>query len=424
MTTGNKAVYSIVAVFTLLQILMLVIFGYTPYPDSDGYIKLARICIAHGQPYPVELHNLEFIWNVGAINAVVISLKLFGSCTPLLVTYALMKGATALLLYKIARLTASGKTAFIALAIYVLYPANYGEATSVQSELPFVFFMMLATYIYLRKQNKVMASIIAGAVMGIANWFRPMAMIFMLSLLVVKPRRRWITFVAGYALMICVIGAISHARTGRFIYQAETGWMALMQYHWNHDSHPTGSDPMITAPGMDCVQRDSLWRSHFISWLKDNPDEYVGQMPIKIAKTYVSDNPNMCAYMSAKDKHKGYMYENISMKALQSSFPHYSPIQTLTICNLIFYYLIMALFIMGCVETIRRRDNKMMLTVCIFVMGTATLALVGHGEARFHTPYMPFIIICAAYFIQSAITSVHTKKAVAEVNPDTAPENP
>jgi 4-amino-4-deoxy-L-arabinose transferase-like glycosyltransferase len=382
---------------------MLIVFGYTPYPDSVGYIKLAQICVNNDLPYPMELQHLEFIWNVGAINAVVASLKLFGSCVPLMLLYALMKGMTALFLYKIAYLLSSERTAFIALIIYVLYPINYGEATSVQSELPFVFFLILSIYIYLHKHHNILPYLLAGIIMAIANWFRPMAMVFILSLLVIKPRKRWLSLIAGYALMICLIGGISHARTGRFVYQAETGWMALMQYHWNNDSHRTGKDPMIAPSNMDCVQKDSLWRAHFISWLKANPDEYVKQIPVKIIKTYVSDNPNICAYMSAKDKNKKYMYENISMKSLYACFPHYSPIQILTIYNLIYYYILMILFMMGCIETIKSKDNKMLFNVCVFVIGTTTLALVGHGEARFHTPYMPFIIICAAYFLSTKI---------------------
>ena len=135
----------IISSFTLAQLLILVIFGYTPYPDSDGYQLLAQQCVQYNECYPVEskLNEYAFLWNLGAVNAVVWSLYLFHSVTPLLVVYSLMKGATAWLLYAIAKKILTPRTAVIALVLYVLYPANYGEGTSALSELPFMFFCLL-----------------------------------------------------------------------------------------------------------------------------------------------------------------------------------------------------------------------------------------------------------------------------------------
>ena len=44
---------SIIAVYTLLQLLILVVFGYTPYPDSNGYILLAQDSVKYGETYPI-----------------------------------------------------------------------------------------------------------------------------------------------------------------------------------------------------------------------------------------------------------------------------------------------------------------------------------------------------------------------------------
>ena len=77
----------IITVFILSQLIILCIFGYTPYPDSEGYIKLANDCLIYNEPYPIsiKLTDLAFIWNIGAINTVALSLKLFHSVAPLLV---------------------------------------------------------------------------------------------------------------------------------------------------------------------------------------------------------------------------------------------------------------------------------------------------------------------------------------------------
>lgn len=219
--------YAIVAAFTLLQLIVLAVFGYTPYPDSNGYILLARDCASLGDLYPaaVRIGELAFIWNIGAIDAVIVSLKLFGSVAPLLVLYSVAKGFTAWLLHEIAAKVFDKKIALIALILYVAYPANYGEGTCVQSETPFVCLALLGLYAAIC-HDKPFAG---AAVIAFANWFRPMGLVFLLSLLLYR-RKRIAATIASYAFMLCVIGGACWLRTGHFVYQAKTGWMALLQY--------------------------------------------------------------------------------------------------------------------------------------------------------------------------------------------------
>ena len=100
---NNRLVYTIVAVFTVIQFAIILVFGPTLYYDSDCYIYFAKDCVAHGEPYPVasEIGSYDFIWNVGSINIVALSLFLFHAVTPLYFIYAILKGLSALLLYKI-----------------------------------------------------------------------------------------------------------------------------------------------------------------------------------------------------------------------------------------------------------------------------------------------------------------------------------
>ena len=146
----------LIVVFTILQLVILAIFGYTPYPDSDGYQILAQEALEYGEPYPVRslMNEYPFLWNIGSINITAASLALFHSVTPLLVVYALMKGITAWLFYALIRKIWGCKTAFIALIIYLLYPANYGESTSLLSELPFMCFTMFGMYLSIVKKSR------------------------------------------------------------------------------------------------------------------------------------------------------------------------------------------------------------------------------------------------------------------------------
>ena len=389
-----------IIIFTLLQFIILCVFGYTPYPDSDGYVLLAKECVRMDEPYPVasQINELPFIWNVGAINLVALSLKLFGSITPLLCVYSLMKGCSVWLVYKIACILFKEKAAMITLILYVAYPANYGESTSALSELPFAFFILLGIFAALKQKN-----IIGGTLMAFANWIRPMGIVFLLPTLffqcISKRKKASINTLCGYVLAIVFISSLSCLRTGHCIYQAKTGWMALLQY--SVDNSPENDDYYTKADEYNAIQKDSVWQKRTIKWIINNPKEYIRQMPKKLVKTYISDNVNFCAFLPNKNESE-YMYGEIDMRTLAHSFPNYNATQWLTICNLIYYYTLLALFMAGIMMAIKRgRLAEFTIPIGTVITGTAILLLAGHGEARFHIPFMPFIIMVAAVFLSS-----------------------
>ena len=381
--------YTLIAVFTVLQLIVLLLFGYTPYPDSEGYITLASDALSHQQPYPVasKINEYAFLWNLGAINIVELSLWLFHSVLPLLMVYSLMKGATAWFLYAITRKLAGQRAAMIALCLYCLYPANYGESTSVHSELPFMFFAMLSLYLCVCHRKYFLA----GLVLAIANWIRPMGLVFLLSILIYTynnwRRNGWL--IAGYLAMIIIIGSTTYHRTGLFLYQAKTGWMALTDYSTNHSQ---SSMAIRERADLNVAQKDSAWQSLFFEWLADHTLEYISQMPKKLVNTYASDNVNMCAFIPDKNQAQ-YMYQEVSMPTLASDFPRLSPVQWLTVSNLLIYY---TLLITALASLRHFRRETSLLPVSIILLGTLLLLFVGHGEARLHAPFMPFIIMLAA----------------------------
>lgn len=388
----RQLTYILIAVFTLLQLVILAIFGYTPYPDSDGYQLLAQEAIEYGEPYPVSslINDYPFLWNIGPINMTAASLALCHSITPLLVIYALMKGTTAWLFYAVTSKICGARTAFIALIIYIVYPANYGESTSLLSELPFMFFIMLGMYLSIVRNQ----SLFGGMMLAIANWFRPMAIVFLLAMIIyfLFKWRKSLKLFIGYAVTIMIIGCTSMWRTGLFLYQAKTGWMALTDYSTNHSQQ---SMEVRDNRDWNVSQKDSAWRSLFIDWLKDHPTEYIKQMPAKLVNTYISDNVNMCTFIPNKEE-KEYMYEEVSMQTLIKNFPMFSTVQWLTIVNLAIYFLIL---ISALLELFYFQRNTSILPCSIIAIGTLLLLFVGHGEARFHQPFIPFFIMLTAIFI-------------------------
>ena len=391
----RQLIITLLVLFTIAQLVILLVFGYTPYPDSEGYILLANECIAKGEPYPVTslLHEYPFLWNIGSINFVALSLKIFHSVMPLLVVYALMKGITAALFYVLVKRIGNILIATISLVLYIIYPANYGEATSTLSELPFMFFIMSGLCLCLVNRKWLLG----GMMLALANWFRPLGIVFLLAILIyllfTNQWKRMAFPVIGYVFMILIIGSVSYQRTGLFLYQAKTGWMALTDYSTNHSKESTAVRDNMN---WNVAQKDSAWQALFIDWVQEHPTEYFKQMPKKLVNTYVSDNVNMCTFVPDKNN-KEYMYEEVSMPTLLHSFPHYSGVRWLTVFNLIIYYI---LLICAFLSLFFSRWHTLLLPCSIIVLGTLLLLFVGHGEARFHIPFMPFIIMMAALLLK------------------------
>lgn len=449
MCSGHPSVpILIVSVFTILQLLVLAVYGYTPYPDSNAYIEVAREAIAQGAAYPTpwQMQHHAFLWNIGAIRLSQWSLQWFQSVTPLLVVYALMKGLTAWFYYHIALVLTNRRTALIALIIYVLYPANYGECTSVLSELPFMFFTMAGIYVALCHHKPFPGAML----LAIANWIRPMGIVFLIALalyFLLSPRpsatsphsipnspsssnlpsssnphsssvlflrrlRLWrnssplfgsslrplVSLLAGYLSIILLVGTINYARTSHFLYQAKTGWMALSCYSYDHasaSSFPLNPHDICNDTTLNLAQKDRLWRQMFADWVISHPADYAAQMPAKLAKTYVSDNVNICAFLTDKPS-RTYLYEELAMQTLHSQFPRYSFAQLLALFNLLVYYAILALSLLS---LFRYRRQTHLFPLAVILLGTLLLLFVGHGEARFHIPFMPFFILLAALFL-------------------------
>lgn len=394
MKLQHKALY-IIGIYTIIQFVILLGFGYTPYPDCQGYIICAQEALKYGQFYPARetTYTLPFLWNIGAINAVALSLKLFHSITPLLTAYTIFKCGILILIYLITQKIFGNKTAYIALLISVLYPANYGEGTSLLSEVPFVFLCLSGIYAYTNKRY-----LLAGILLGCADYFRPIAIIFILAIILcnLKNYKAYFKICLCYALVISSIGAGNYLTKGEFIYKAKTGWMALAQYHWANDKDHKGIEPMAVGNNhnLSYSQKDEVWKNMFTDWLKVHKTEYIKQIPIKVSKTYISDNVNMCTFLSKKEKNSGYMYDSISLPNLMKCFPNYSFAQWLTVYNLVFYYGLLVCFVLSL-----KYFKTLTFEWLVIIIGTTFIALFGHGEARFHIPYMPFIIICTAYSI-------------------------
>ena len=437
----NRCCWALTIGFLLLLLGVLIVFGYTPTNDGEGYIEYAQIAIADRQPYPTLHHIIgkPYIWNMGIINLVALSLGLTKSLYPLLILFCIMKALTAWLLAHTTAKLFNRQTALIALILYILYPNNWGQSTMLSSEIPMLFFTMLALYTAPLSSPKAPptapegASIpmkaivspsgdergaISGAVGGalaLANWFRPVAAIFLLALVVyffLFRRGQWkkltLYLLSGYAFVVLLIGTSCYLRTGYFLYQADSLWFNMAEATYETDSQPhynTEVFPEGTARYIDDMQHKTaiecshIWRERSLKWLSEHPVEYLKKVPARLYYIYQNDIDNLAAFLPTKaDAAKNYI--TLPLGSLRTQFSQLSAVQYFALLTTILYLLLLLLAIAGALRLmLNGRWREAFLPVFIIVAASLALALLIHGETRFKAPFMPFLFMLAASFL-------------------------
>ena len=422
----NHCCWALTIGFLLLLLGVLIVFGYTPTNDGEGYIEYAQIAIADRQPYPTLHHIIgkPYIWNMGIINLVALSLGLTKSLYPLLILFCIMKALTAWLLAHTTAKLFNRQTALIALILYILYPNNWGQSTMLSSEIPMLFFTMLALYTaplsspggdtIAMKGIEAPSGAVGGA-LALANWFRPVAAIFLLTLVVyffLFRKRQWkklsLYLLSGYAFVVLLIGTSCYLRTGYFLYQADSLWFNMAEATYETDSQPhynTEVFPEGTARYIDDMQHKTaiecshIWRERSLKWLSEHPVEYLKKVPARLYYIYQNDIDNLAAFLPTKaDAAKNYI--TLPLGSLRTQFSQLSAVQYFALLATILYLLLLLLALAGALRLmLNGRWREAFLPVFIIVAASLALALLIHGETRFKAPFMPFLFMLAASFL-------------------------
>lgn len=455
-TLSNNAYLIISALFLLLLIAILCIFGYTPTNDGEGYLDYARIALAEHQPYPSPKTILgqPFIWNPGIINLIILSLWAFQSLWPLLLTLCLMKALSAFLVAKIASKLFSHQTALIALFLYILYPNNWGQSTMLSSEIPMVFFTLLAVNLSLKNNNSprllqprrshIPHQFLAGITLAIANWFRPVATIFLVALVLyhllkrsrlLRPRRNptrpILHLLSGYILTILIIGTSCYLRTGYFIYQSDTLWFNMAEATYEKDPQPHYSTEMF-PPGTaryiqdmqhkTAIECSHIWRQRSLKWLAKHPVQYLSKIPARLYYVYKNDIDNLSAFLPDKSN-PAENYVTLPLKSIlhlsktSLTFREGTAVASLAIITTIFYILLLISAIIATITSLRTNRHSPLstlnITLLLFIIiaGSLALVLAVHGETRFKAPFMPFIFILAALLKKKTLSVLRPRRS-------------
>lgn len=397
--------------FFLLAILLLV--GYTPTNDGDGYIEYALMSLKDGQPYPTHssIMGQPFIWNIGQINLIALSLWLTRSIVPVLVLMCALKAVSAYVVARIAELLFNHRTGLIAILLYIVYLNNWGQSTMLLSEIPSVALALTALYLTL-KYNRAKTWIAAGLLFAIATWIRPISPIYIGSALLYhlffnrkQIFRRYACVIGGYAALLIAVGTSCYLRTGYFLTQPTTVWFNFVANTYEKSTKVDYTQPVYPKGTARCIanrekltalQCRDIWRQRSLQWLGNHKIAYLKKVPGRLFWMYYEDIDNIAAFLKDK-QHAENNYVTLPVTSMAHQINSLSPIQYFALINQVFYIIIILMSVVATVQLLRKRAYRSaFLPLFIIVAGSLALVLVSHGETRFKDPFMPFFFMLAA----------------------------
>ncbi len=331
-----------------------------------------------------------------------------------------LKALTAYILARFTELLFNHNVGIIALLLYIIYPNNWGQSTTLLSEIPSVALALTALYTTL-KYNNDKIWLVAGLLFAIANWIRPISIIYIGSAIIFclfykreHIIKRYAAVVCTYTCITLLLGLSCWYRTGHFATQPTTVWFnfAATTYEkgtkvvYTDDFYPKGTARYIEGrEHLTAFQCADIWKKRSLQWLINHKKEYIKKIPGRLFWMYYEDNDNISAFLKDKSNAENN-YVTLPIRDLLHNVSYLSGIQWFALLNQIVYTTILILAIIGSfVFIIRKQYRKAFLPLFIIIAGSLCLVLVSHGETRFKSPFMPFIFMLAAAFLSSKESS-------------------
>ena len=423
-------------VMIVAQVVMVILFTGEQYSDSNAYLTLAKQCAENGLWYPsVEHLSNVYVFGNGLVNFMALILRVTSQVKVFFVINILF--VQVLLwscLYIINKLLRRKTVCFWFVILFCLLNTFWSEVVHIKTELPFnaLAFSALA----LLYSEKKYAHPVAGVLLAVANWVRPIALAFLIGavcLIMIKSKkmRHILHLLGGYAAVVILVGCISLSACGHFVHQAVTfGYNLIMTSHDNAD----GSYMNLTKEGdvayIDPEQKkdmtfkdyDEYYTKLSLEWIKENPGGYLKLLPAKLFFLYSTETYSGMAYFNNEKVTGEIKYiKSVANKLIGCSEEPLLLGDILIIINQLWYMMIVLLFAIGSVMLCRKKQFRSVLPLWVSMFCGTGITLVVVGAARYHVPYLPIMIVCAAFACE-CIFAGEKKAASKEVGAEAVQE--
>ena len=401
------------ALLILIQMALCLTFDGMQVSDAESYLELARYyaTVNSWYPGPGDLHA-TYIFGNGYVNLLSVVMRLSTSMIWAFLLNMLFTQMIVLSWADIAgQLTGRTQTACLTVVLLCAMCGLWGEVVATRTELCFMAFMGVSLALSLRKSAGALLA--AGVLMGLANWVRPLLVVFLPGVLLFFLMRRvgWkrvLAYLAGLALVIVLLGARTCQRTGRFVYQAQTmGVNMLMGANDDADGSYVGEvydegKPGYVAPGSGVTfdERDARYKRYAVEWIMEHPLRFAALAPVKLFYYLATDIYCGSSFFGNRIQtdNLGYIRELAAIVTGRGSRP-FALGDAVVILSQLTYMLVFLAYVAFVVDCLRRRCWLRLLPLHLIFALSCGVTVMTVGGARYHMPYLPIFCLCAAILI-------------------------
>jgi 4-amino-4-deoxy-L-arabinose transferase-like glycosyltransferase len=393
-------------VWVIAQIVLIICFwGYPQTGDTGNYISMAQRCFNNGQWYPMG-EDVYSVWLCaqGLINFLILQLRIFGTVNFNDVFNLFFNIAILLEVYYLGKKFFSMRTGLISVIIFCLFYSNLLIVLGAKTEIPFLFLCLSALCLVFSGKWKYI--IAAALLFAIANWIRPLAIVYLFAsavyFIITKAKfYNYLALIIPYILVLFIIGTVTEKKIGYFVYQSSTaGYNLLMA---SHDNAKGGINHYIFDEGgvgfiqnMDSLtfaETDSIWLARSFKWIKEHPAKFISLFLKKIPTLYIHDAWPFSGYWWDESITENFSKKNDSIS--RDIFMKKIFFQSLLSIP---YYLAFLCFFYALWKNRREIFTVKSIFLVILITGTAITCLFPVGM-RYHYPFIFTVIIYAAWGI-------------------------
>ena len=400
-----------------IQIFLIVSFGdYKQLSDYGEYITLAQDCIARGNWYPdsANMHD-SYIFAPGLINYFILQMKLFGTMSVNLWLNLILNLGIIYFVYSISNKLFNKTTAYISVIVYSLLYSTWWVVIPAGTEVPFLFLSLLGLWAVVNQKN-IGYLFLAGVAFGLANWIRPLVVIFLITALVMMYMNKvkiskYISLAVGFVLVLSFIGAASYKSANRVILQSSTSGVNLA-YTSNDKAYGGVASSLLSDSTNLCyiknansytyAQKDSIWKARSIEWIKDHPVKFAGLYAIKIPGLFAEDTWPDRAVLPGAGFIDKFAHGQISL-------PEFIGRVLLLVSKSIVFYIICIVFLIG-LWTKRKEILSSKGVILIPVILGIAITCIFSVSPRYHYPFLFAMVIWAAYAFECYLRKKGDKK--------------
>jgi hypothetical protein len=310
--------------------------------------------------------------------------------------------------YIIIKLFNNIKIFFVFSVLFCLLPTFWGEIVSVRTEIPYTALSFLGFAVLLNGRKTT--SFIAGVILALANWIRPLAIAYLIGMFVYlflkkSKKNHYILLLSGFLVAISIIGTVTFFNFKHFVFQSSTAGVNLIMGA-NDDADGSYDDICFQEGKIAYLSRDALNKMSFkekdkyykdltLSWIVKHPIKWLSLFPAKLFVMYSAELYTRAVFFQADED---FALKELILRWIRGNIQF--PDIILIYCQLLYMFI----FVMFCLNIISSfRTNTMvekLPLLSIFLIGTM-MTIITVGGARYHFPYLPIIMVFAALEIMS-----------------------